>query len=107
MDTPIATTPKPLSSEERVALAQRLFNEYYIQCFWHMKPDVVRFTAAQERKAMPLLFRHSPGMILPDRTYILGEAAVQLLRQHRVSFTEISREADAVNPGGVLSGERI
>ena len=68
---------------------------------------VVRFTAAQERKAIPLLFRHSPGMILPERTYILNEAAVQLLRDHGVKFTEISIEADAVHSGGALSGERI
>jgi hypothetical protein len=41
MDKSSSTTAKPLSPEERVALAQRLFQEYYIQCFWHMKPDLV------------------------------------------------------------------
>jgi hypothetical protein len=41
MDISSTTTEKPLTAEERVALAQRLFNEYYIQCFWHMKPDLV------------------------------------------------------------------
>jgi hypothetical protein len=41
MDTSSTTTAKPLSTEERVALAQRLFQEFYIQCFWHMKPDLV------------------------------------------------------------------
>jgi hypothetical protein len=41
MDISSTTTEKPLTAEERVALAQRLFHEYYIQCFWHMKPDLV------------------------------------------------------------------
>ena len=68
---------------------------------------VVRFTGAQERKAMPLLFRHSPGMILSDRTYIISEAAVHLLRAHGVRFTEISREGEAIGSGGTLSGERV
>jgi hypothetical protein len=68
---------------------------------------VIRFTARQEAKAMPLLFRHSPGMILPERTYIVNEDAVRMLRRHGVKFTDISREGDSTEVEGTLSGERI
>lgn len=29
------------SADKRVALAQRLFHEFYAACFWHLKPDLV------------------------------------------------------------------
>jgi hypothetical protein len=65
---------------------------------------VIRFTAKQEAKGMPFLFRHSPGMILQDRTYIVTEAAASLLRSKGIKFTEISREGDASSAGGELTG---
>ncbi len=30
-----------LSGAEKVALAARLYREFYAACFWHMKPDLV------------------------------------------------------------------
>ena len=39
-----------------------------------------------------ILLRHSPGMILKDRTYILEETAAEALRAAGVRFTELSRE---------------
>jgi hypothetical protein len=56
---------------------------------------VIRFTASQELKALPILLRHSPGTILPDRTYVLSEEAVHALRDAGVTFTELSKEANA------------
>ena len=53
---------------------------------------VIRLSATQERKALSILLRHSPGTILPDRTYVLSEVAVQALRDGGVEFTELSRE---------------
>jgi hypothetical protein len=35
----------------------------------------------------PVLFRHSPGMILHRRTY--SKSAVRLLRERGVKFTEV------------------
>ena len=67
----------------------------------------IRMSAREEVKALPILLRHSPGMILPDRTYILGDAAVQSLRQAGVRFTEISRDSEAAFTGERLIGGRI
>ena len=36
----------------------------------------IRFSKSEEAKALPILLRHSPGMVLPDRTYVLNAAAV-------------------------------
>ena len=68
---------------------------------------VIRLSAKEEARAIPILLRHSSGMILPDRTYILGDTAVQSLREAGVNFTELSREADLAVMGEGVSGERI
>jgi len=65
---------------------------------------VVRFTVKQEAKALPIILRHSPGMILKNRTYILSKEAVQKLREAKIKFREIGREAATE---GVGAGERI
>jgi hypothetical protein len=51
---------------------------------------VVQFSHEEERKALPILLRHSPGMILRKRTYILSDAAVRGLRTAGITFTQIS-----------------
>jgi len=48
---------------------------------------VIQMSAREELKALPILLRHSPGMVLPERTYILSEQAVEALRQAGVRFT--------------------
>ncbi len=58
---------------------------------------LIRFTLKQEAKAITLLLRHSPGMILPGRIYVVKDTLVELLRANRVRFTEISREAEATD----------
>ena len=40
---------------------------------------VLRFTMREEAKALPILLRHSPGMVLKDRTYIVSADAVRAL----------------------------
>ena len=55
---------------------------------------VVRFTRKQEAKALPIILRHSPGMILENRTYILNDECVQALREKGIAFTEMSRESE-------------
>jgi hypothetical protein len=69
---------------------------------------VIQISQREEAKALPILLRHSPGMVLANRTYIISEEAAAALRGAGIRFTEISREANA--PGlaeGVVPGERI
>jgi hypothetical protein len=47
---------------------------------------VIRFTKAEEARALPILLRHSPGTVLPNRTYVLDEEAVALLRKSDIRF---------------------
>jgi hypothetical protein len=68
---------------------------------------VIRLTSREELKALPILLRHSPGMVLPDRTYVISEEAAQALRTAGVKFTELGREADAPGLEGAVPGERI
>ncbi len=35
------TTETSQTTTDNVALANRLFREFYATCFWHMKPDLV------------------------------------------------------------------
>ena len=42
---------------------------------------VVRFTSREEARALPILLRHSPGVILTNRTYVLHGEAVEALRE--------------------------
>ena len=68
---------------------------------------VVRFTAKQEAKALPVILRHSPGVVLPRRTYILSEAVVKMLTQEGIQFNEISRDAMSPIETGALTGGRV
>jgi hypothetical protein len=54
---------------------------------------IIQMSSEQEAKALPILLRHSPGMILPERTYVLGEEVVGLLRNAGVRFSQLSRES--------------
>ncbi|HJS06561.1 MAG TPA: hypothetical protein VJ809_02850 [Pirellulales bacterium] len=65
---------------------------------------IIRLTSREERRAMPILLRHSPGAVLPDRTYVLRPEAVESLREAGVRFTELSRES---NTPAATAGERI
>lgn len=68
---------------------------------------VIRLTEREEAKALPILLRHSPGVVLPNRTYILGHQAVQALQDAGIAFRELSRTGLAAAGEGVASGERI
>jgi hypothetical protein len=48
---------------------------------------VIQLSAREEIKALPILLRHSPGMVMPERTYVLNEQAVDALHQAGVRFT--------------------
>ena len=67
---------------------------------------IVHLTKEEEAKALPILLRHSPGMVLPNRTYVLSEDALRALRNANVQFSELSREAAAPSLEEVV-GERV
>lgn len=67
---------------------------------------IIHLTRDEEAKALTILLRHSPGMVLPQRTYVLSEDALRALRAAGVRFSELSREAAA--PGlEEVAGERV
>jgi len=67
---------------------------------------IIQLSKEEEAKALPVLLRHSPGMILPERTYVLDEDAVGSLRGAGIGFTQLSREAVAPSLEEV-AGERV
>jgi hypothetical protein len=67
---------------------------------------IIQLSSDEEAKALPILLRHSPGMILPNRTYVLGEDAVKMLSNAGIRFAEVSREAFAPCLEAV-GGERV
>lgn len=66
---------------------------------------IIQVAADDDEKAWDLLQRHSPGVALPHRTYVVSEAALRSLAKAKVRFTELSREA--AMPAGGGAGERI
>jgi hypothetical protein len=68
---------------------------------------IIQLSEAEEAKVLPLLLRHSPGTVLPNRTYVMSEEVAKQLREAGMQFTELSRESNAARLEGVGSGERI
>ena len=68
---------------------------------------VVRLTAAEELKALPILLRHSPGTILPNQTYVISPEAARALLDAGVRFTQLADETHPPRLEGALAGERI
>jgi len=68
---------------------------------------VIQVSAADDAKAWALLQRHSPGMALPGRTFVVSEDAVRALQEAGIRFTELSRDAVSGRAEGAVAGERI
>jgi hypothetical protein len=68
---------------------------------------LIKVTPSDNAKAWALLVRHSPGMALPDQTFLVSPEAVQTLRKAKVRFSVISSDAGAGSPTGAIAGERI
>ena len=66
----------------------------------------IQFTEREEKKALPILLRHSQAMVLRDRIYIVNADAARALREARVRFTELSRDPDSSIVEGA-AGERV
>lgn len=68
---------------------------------------LIKVAPKDSAKAWALLVRHSPGVALPDRTFLVAPEAVKSLRRARVRFTVISTDSAALSPTGAIAGERI
>jgi hypothetical protein len=68
---------------------------------------VIQLSRREEGKALPILLRHSPGTVLPNRVYVLSDEATAAIRKAGIRFTELSRDADAPSLEGAVTGERI
>jgi hypothetical protein len=51
-----------------------------------------------------LLVRHSPGVALPDRVFVVSGDALRALKEAGIRYSELSREAST---SGAAAGERI
>jgi hypothetical protein len=51
---------------------------------------VIQLSDREELRALPILYRHSPGTALRNRTYILPEEAVRALREAGVRFSVVT-----------------
>ena len=65
---------------------------------------VIQVQPRDSAKAWAMLVRHSAGVALPDRVFVVSEEAVRALRKAGVRFAEISRETSV---SGAVAGERI
>src|SRR5262245_31110159 len=68
---------------------------------------VIQFSEREEAKALPILMRLTPGVVLPNRVYVLSMPAIRALQDAGVVFREVSRTGHATAGEGVASGERI
>ena len=68
---------------------------------------VVRLTRHEQRKALPILLHHSPGMILRGGIYIISAAAARALQSAGVRFTLICSEGEPLAEKEIAAGRRI
>jgi len=68
---------------------------------------IVQFSAEEELKALGILLRHSPGTILPNRTYVIDVSAAQALRDAGILFREIPPQINLPVVEDLSIGERI
>jgi hypothetical protein len=68
---------------------------------------VVRFSKREELKALPILLRHSPGMMLRDGSYVIEAEAARALQAAAVKFEVVSSEADPPSMEGAKASEGI
>jgi hypothetical protein len=65
---------------------------------------VIKVSRRGSAKAWVLLVRHSPGVALADRVFVLTGDAVHAPREAGIRFTELSR---ATSTSGMTTGARI
>lgn len=65
----------------------------------------IKVWARDEAKALDILLRHSTGMALPDRIFVVSADAVRALRKAGVRLRELARNGDWSGVG--KNGKRI
>jgi hypothetical protein len=68
---------------------------------------VIQIAEQDDARAWGLLQRHSPGIALPNRTFVVSEAVIVALRQAGIAFDILSNTPIAPREEGVVTGERI
>ncbi len=68
---------------------------------------VLQFDLEEEAKALPILLRHSPGTVLANRTYVVEDAVVGVLRDAGVVFREVAPTLTIPFTEDIRIGERI
>jgi hypothetical protein len=68
---------------------------------------ILQFSSEEEAKALPILLRHSPGTVLPNRTYVVESSVVGALRDAGVEFREVAPTLNLPFPEDLPVGERI
>jgi hypothetical protein len=68
---------------------------------------VLQFTADEEARALPILFRHSAGTILPNRVYVVDASAAQALHDAGISYREVRPQLNLPLTEDHSIGERI
>jgi hypothetical protein len=59
---------------------------------------IIQFTKREDLKALPILLRHTPAVILRDRTYVLSERTVTALHQAGVKYKLIAHDNYSLCP---------
>jgi hypothetical protein len=68
---------------------------------------IIQLSEVEEIKALPILLRHSPGTVLPNRIYVVSEDAAKQLREAGVQCAALSRASNTPTLEGVGPGARI
>lgn len=68
---------------------------------------VIKFSRREELKGLPILLRHSPGMMLRDGSYVVDSEATRALELAGVKFKVVTSEASPPIPERAEFGERI
>ena len=68
---------------------------------------LIKVAPKDSAKAWALLVRHSRGMALSDRTFLVTPQAVQALRRAGLGIVVISTDSAVLSRTGAIAGERI
>jgi len=68
---------------------------------------VIQVAQRDDAKAWAVLQRHSAGVALPNRTFVVSPEAAGELRRQKVDFVVLSDDSTPFLGQGVAAGERI
>jgi hypothetical protein len=68
---------------------------------------VIQVAEADDVRAWAMLVRHSAGVALPNRTFVISDQAVEALRREGIHFVELSTDGPTLTEQELSSCERI